>query len=125
MYKDPNDERAKASRRKHYSKNKKSYYQRNEIKRHQLREYLREIKNKPCLDCGIQYPFYVMEFDHRDPNAKLRGVTKLVNNCNMKKLTEEIEKCDVVCANCHRIRTWNKETGVLKYRDGIRVIVDS
>lgn len=66
---------------------------------------IREAKNRPCFDCGIQYPYYVMQFDHREPAKKLftignRGALK-----TLEVLNAEIAKCDVVCANCHMERT--------------------
>lgn len=62
-------------------------------------------KDKPCADCGIVYPHYVMDFDHRNPEDKVANVSTLIRQKNMAKTLEEIAKCDLVCANCHRIRT--------------------
>ena len=61
------------------------------------------VKNVPCMDCGIKYPPYVMQFDH------VRG-QKLFNiglriDANEVTWTTEIAKCDIVCANCHAERT--------------------
>lgn len=56
------------------------------------------------MDCGVPYPYYVMEFDHRDPSQKLANIGRLLGN-SWKRLKDEIAKCDVVCANCHRERT--------------------
>jgi hypothetical protein len=48
----------------------------------------------------------VMDFDHREGELKTDNVANLVASPHsMKKLLEEIAKCDLVCANCHRIRT--------------------
>ena len=62
------------------------------------------LKVQPCTDCGVQYPGYVMDFDHRDPAAKSFTIST-----NLRKpwavVLEEIAKCDLVCANCHRERT--------------------
>ncbi len=60
------------------------------------------------MDCGVQYPHYVMDFDHRDKKKKLAGINKMINfhSYSKKKIFEEIKKCDLVCANCHRIRTY-------------------
>ena len=65
---------------------------------------IQQIKARPCQDCNIQYPYWIMDFDH------VRG-DKLFNlgvgaNKSMTKLLAEIEKCDVVCANCHRNRSY-------------------
>lgn len=63
-------------------------------------------KNVPCMDCGIRYPSYVMDFDHRDPSTKRFSIGRQVASYGIDALRAEIAKCDVVCANCHRIRTY-------------------
>jgi hypothetical protein len=65
---------------------------------------IQEFKKVPCMDCGIQYPPYVMDFDHRDPATKVLNISK-VYHFGKQKLLDEIEKCDVVCSNCHRERS--------------------
>lgn len=72
-------------------------------------------KSRPCADCAVQYPYYVMDFDHRE------GVTKEFSLHEAQRVTKrailrEIEKCDVVCANCHRERTHRRS--VLRRQDG-------
>jgi hypothetical protein len=105
-YKDPLDPRARASRTKHYNENKQQYQDREAAKRLAIQEYLKEVKAVPCMDCGVQYPSYVMDLDHRDPSTKLYGPAHLYRT-SMKAAIEEVAKCDVVCANCHRERTHN------------------
>jgi hypothetical protein len=70
-----------------------------------MRNYVIEAKNVPCMDCGVSYPSYVMDFDHRDPSQKVANVSQLARRGNWIKIKAEIEKCDVICANCHRERT--------------------
>jgi hypothetical protein len=70
--------------------------------------FVREYKDRPCVDCGKSYPYYVMDFDHRDPTLKVFSIGHDGAKFSYKKLKEEIEKCDVVCANCHRERTHSK-----------------
>ena len=59
-------------------------------------------KNKPCMDCGQQFPPCAMDFDHQE--IKLFHVSG-GHKRSFDDLRAEIAKCDVVCANCHRIRT--------------------
>ena len=66
---------------------------------------IRSAKDKPCTDCGVQYPYYVMQFDHVDPKFKTQSFDKLTLWTNREKLQAEIDKCEVVCANCHMERT--------------------
>lgn len=48
-----------------------------------------------------------MELDHRQDTLKVGAVSNLVGGgCTDEKLLNEIAKCDVVCANCHRMRTY-------------------
>lgn len=70
-----------------------------------VREYIAEVKSVPCMDCGNSYPSYVMDFDHRDPSIKLFTIAKVSSTKSLIRIKEEIEKCDVVCSNCHRLRT--------------------
>ena len=70
-----------------------------------LAQYLRDLKTKtPCVDCGINYPYYVMDFDHVR-GQKHANVMELIKSLSKKKIDEEIAKCEIVCSNCHRIRT--------------------
>lgn len=107
-YKDPLDERARAARRKHYQNNKEQYLARNKDKREKMISHLRNIKDVPCMDCGVKYPYYVMDLDHRDPAEKTENINQAIARGSWKKFLEEIDKCDVICSNCHRERTWNK-----------------
>jgi len=72
-------------------------------------KYMNNIKSKPCMDCGSTYPPYVMDFDHKDGSIKSGNVSRMSNGGWSKiKVDSEIEKCDLVCSNCHRIRTFKR-----------------
>lgn len=62
------------------------------------------LKNVPCQDCGGRFPPECMDFDHVR-GEKLFGIGANVSKVPLAKLMAEIEKCELVCANCHRIRT--------------------
>ena len=96
----------RAASRKNYRENKDRYYAQAKKREKELDELIIRHKSKPCADCGIQYPPYVMDFDHLDGDTKEFGI------CHMRrrrmafdKIEAEIAKCEVVCANCHRERT--------------------
>lgn len=73
------------------------------------RAFLISAKNVPCADCGQIYPPYVMDFDHQEPKEKTKEVSYMfTRNWSLDKIRNESEKCEVVCANCHRIRTYAK-----------------
>lgn len=65
-------------------------------------------ESNPCADCGGFFPHYVMDFDHVR-GVKSGGIAQGARNWPKAKLAEEIAKCDLVCANCHRIRTFNRK----------------
>jgi hypothetical protein len=62
---------------------------------------------KPCLDCGNQFPPECMDFDHKDPKKKLFTISNAVvtRSHSWEEVAAEIAKCRLICANCHRIRT--------------------
>lgn len=59
-----------------------------------------------CMDCGL-HPEYsqVLEFDHRPDEVKLFHISDKMTTGTVEDLLAEIAKCDIVCANCHRVRT--------------------
>jgi hypothetical protein len=109
-YADPAKQRAynKKYQREHYLRNK-AYYLAKASRHHaRAKALIRDAKtNKPCADCGKSYPYYVMDFDHRPSETKCRELNKS-HLFGVRKAAAEIAKCDVVCANCHRIRTWQR-----------------
>ncbi|MGA8219415.1 MAG: hypothetical protein WB771_12695 [Solirubrobacterales bacterium] len=93
--------------REHYLANRQKYIDgearrkraRAEVRTRYLLEYFRE---NPCADCGESDPL-VLEFDHlRDKRFE---ITNQFASRNWQEILDEIAKCDVVCANCHRRRT--------------------
>lgn len=75
------------------------------------RKFIWNLKQKPCLDCGRSYPPWVMDFDHRDGETKLYDVSTLWKSrkSSWARLKAEVVKCDVICANCHRQRTHDRD----------------
>jgi hypothetical protein len=107
-YKDP--EAQKRFQQQHYQDNKALYKSRarawNQAHVQQKREYVQGLKANPCTDCGLSYPYYVMQFDHLDPRTKKYEIRELVVSFHsFSHLLAEIEKCELVCANCHAERT--------------------
>jgi hypothetical protein len=63
--------------------------------------YVEYLRTHPCAHCGEADPI-VLEFNHIDPSQKTSLVSKLCNQGSMETLKAEIEKCEVLCANCHK-----------------------
>lgn len=62
-----------------------------------------EAKSQPCSRCGSRFPPAAMDFHHRDPATKVAGLALLVRVASLKRLQAEVQKCDLLCANCHAL----------------------
>jgi len=62
------------------------------------------LKEAPCVDCGRRFPPECMQWDHRPGEVKYRAISR-ITSMPREALMAEIAKCDLVCANCHAIRT--------------------
>ena len=72
-------------------------------------QIIRETKLKQgCQCCGYKTHACALDFDHLNPTTKVRGIAQLCT-ANTSKLLQEIKKCQVLCANCHRIKTHDPE----------------
>lgn len=69
------------------------------------RNIIIRAKAVPCADCGVRYPPYVMDFDHVRGDKVDLVPRMAVRPVSLLHLLREIAKCEVVCANCHRLRT--------------------
>lgn len=69
---------------------------------------INSAKDKPCADCGVRYPPYVMTFDHLDPTIKDFNIGIIGPTISRARLIAEIAKCEVVCANCHAERSYQQ-----------------
>ena len=98
--------------RRYYSENKEYHLEYIGIKKREnialLKQEVRKAKSVPCLDCGVEYPPYVMDFDHVRGD-KLGNISSLIHNSiSIQTLRDEIAKCDIVCSNCHRERSFSR-----------------
>jgi hypothetical protein len=89
-----NKERTKFNQKERYRRNRK-----------RLNDYKKTLK---CSRCSENHP-RCLEFHHRDPSTKLTNITYVGNTWGWKRLMEEINKCEVLCANCHRKETFKDE----------------
>jgi hypothetical protein len=63
--------------------------------------------SRGCADCGYNEHHAALDFDHRPGTRKVRDI-KSGQQLGWDALQDEVAKCDVVCANCHRIRTFRR-----------------
>lgn len=93
-------EKSRASHARHRKEDLARQLERQRVNR----EAVNKLKAFPCQDCENSFPSYVMDFDHVR-GEKLGNVSSMCNNRPLTMIMKEIEKCDLVCANCHRERT--------------------
>jgi len=86
----------------HYEANKKYYSEKARKREKANAEWFKKYKNGlSCLKCGENHPA-CLDFHHRDPNKKESEISRLIQYCSLKNTIKEINKCDVLCSNCHR-----------------------
>lgn len=110
-HKDP--EARRAYQRSWYKQNPSGVKKGKAKKAKIIKEFVRAAKtNKPCKDCEVVYPYYVMDFDHRED--KICHPSRIyMKGWSLEKVQKELDKCDLVCANCHRDRTHRRRNGIV------------
>lgn len=104
-YKDPKAQ--KAAQAAWFQKNKEELIRKQKDKRNHKKKFIEQYKidNSICLDCGISYPPHILDFDHLgDKDFQIGGTGS--KDRTLEDIVKEIAKCEIVCSNCHRHRTW-------------------
>lgn len=93
-------------RGRHHDKNRRAeVIARNKQRALSHKLKLIELHGGLCLDCKKSWPPYIFEFDHRNPTIKSFTVSGANLHFKLERLVAEADKCDLVCSNCHRVRT--------------------
>ena len=108
-----------ASARRHYEKNREAMKARAVAQRQAnkvaIKALILEVKSVPCMDCNGTFISFAMDFDRRDGEQKEFNISEAWHRgIPIARVIKEIAKCDVVCATCHRIRTWNRSQGIIQ-----------
>lgn len=82
----------------------------NSKSKNKRRAVIYKAKSKPCADCGLTYLPCQMQFDHTNPANKVATVNQLYQSSAISEVLKEIKKCEVVCANCHALRTYLRQS---------------
>lgn len=96
--------------RKHYHNNKKYYRDKSIRYRNEGRDWLNEYKStRGCSKCSENHPA-ALDFHHRDPSQKISEIATMRGKViSIKRLQTEVDKCDILCANCHRKLHWEEK----------------
>lgn len=104
-------DKAKANKRRyrerHRDRIRREESEFSQRRRARLQERIDAIKlERGCIDCGYRLHPRALDFDHRDGEDKTFNVSKILRQTvSWERIQAEIDKCDVRCANCHRVRT--------------------
>jgi len=94
----------------HNNKDKVSEKQKKRVRKQT--DWLRDYKAAAgCLDCG-NMDVRVLEFDHVPERGEKKFKISMQRNWGRVQLEEELAKCDVVCGNCHNIRTYERRAAL-------------
>ena len=95
--------------KKYYVLHKQEQYDRIKKRKNSIREWMEDQKSKlKCEKCGINH-IAVLQFHHSDPKEKDESVSSMVyDGWSKERILKEIQKCKVLCANCHFILHWNE-----------------
>lgn len=101
--------RARESRRRHYYKNRKQYADRIRGRKKENISYIIAIKQESvCADCKMN-DWRCLEFDHLPGYKKEAAISSpYCMSWSREKIDKELSKCEVVCGNCHKIRTYER-----------------
>lgn len=89
--------------RNHYRENKEYYINKNERLKDRNKKFMEKVKSfSECCRCGEDHPA-CLEFHHVDPSNKKHNVSEMIGNTSsIESIKEEIRKCEIICANCHK-----------------------
>lgn len=106
-YKNKEDQNKNSA--KWYQNNKERRYEAKKKRLSKNKKWFAEYKSKlKCKNCPENHPSCI-DFHHREGEEKEKNISKLVHGgYSIKRILEEINKCDVLCANCHRKEHWDE-----------------
>lgn len=81
------------------------------------------MEKKECNHCG-EKDIRLFDFDHINPNNKIECISTMAHDCKpILEIRKELEKCQILCANCHRLKTY-KERGITKFDGYLPLDID-
>ncbi|MFC5528487.1 hypothetical protein [Cohnella yongneupensis] len=108
-WKEANKEKQIEYKRKHYEKNKREVMRKAKEYKNEIKRWLEEYKSKlKCELCSENHPA-ALDFHHRDPTTKSFDIAQCLRlGKGRESILAEIEKCCVLCSNCHRKLHWKE-----------------
>lgn len=99
-------------RRYYAERGRAARLERGRARRRQAQSWLNSLKDGlPCTDCGQAFPAPIMHWDHLPGHQKIGAVSDLASSRTAALVLDELKKCELVCANCHSLRTARRAKG--------------
>ena len=97
----------------HYERNRQWYINRAQERKHSLKSFVDSVKKQgSCVDCSNS-DYRVLEFDHLPQFKKDKNISLAWQlGWGLERIKNEIAKCELRCANCHRLKTLERKSGV-------------
>ena len=108
----------------------KEYYLRNGERRQAVRDraniqkinnsiLVENVKSKGCAKCG-ELRTHVLDLHHVDPEGKINTIAHMIKSASEETLIQELNKCIVLCANCHRDFHYQEKLNNITIQDYIK-----
>lgn len=98
----------RAYSKEHYQNNRSNHLAKVKKYKNKVREFIRDFKTiNPCTDCRNYFHFSMMDFDHLEFESKKFNIANTEHH-SFPQIMQELQKCELVCSNCHRFRTWER-----------------
>lgn len=97
-----------ACQRRHYARNREVISKKNSDRKKEIRKWWKDYKSTlSCIKCGENHPACI-SFHHRDQSEKEVNLSEAACNrgWGKERIMKEVEKCDILCSNCHRKIHW-------------------
>ena len=106
-------EQLKAYKALWHQRNKDRRAVAHKLRRSKKRQYVHNLKEGvACLDCGVEFPPHIYDFDHLPQFEKSFNLSSTgMRDKSLELIIAEVAKCELVCSNCHRHRTYMRTLG--------------
>lgn len=97
----------------HYQANKSRRQEQNKRRQAEFMAWYISLKaGRPCADCGLTFHHAAMQWDHLPGETKKADVALLARRGSRRRVLEETAKCELVCANCHAVRSYRRRDAI-------------
>jgi len=118
---------AKSTISYHVGKGNENSRVKGQLSRKKIKNFIDHYKSaNPCVDCGMKFKYYVMQFDHLPQYTKSFLISKFYDyTADISVVIAEMKKCDLVCGNCHTERTHKRRLEKKDTKQQVKDLLES